>query len=100
MDNFDPLLVHIKAMCKNADREFAGALLRPHGGVLRRMLQEGISINDILDAAREAGRQLVAEGKMSAETLRAVSRKLIPQERLVQKANQFFRQVLNDANRK
>jgi multimeric flavodoxin WrbA len=98
MDNFDPLLVHMKAMCKNADREFAGALLRPHGGVLRRMLQEGISVKDILDAAREAGRQLVAEGKMSAETLQAVSRKLIPQERLVQKANQFFQQALSDAN--
>jgi hypothetical protein len=98
MDNFDPLLVHMKAMCKNADREFAGALLRPHGGVLRRMLQEGISVNDILDAAREAGRQLVAEGRMSAETLRAVSRKLMPQERLVQKANQFFQQTMKNTN--
>ena len=37
MDNFDPLLAHMKAITKNFDREFAGALLRPHGTGMRRM---------------------------------------------------------------
>jgi len=31
MDNFDPLLVHLKALCRNAEAEFVGALLRLHG---------------------------------------------------------------------
>ena len=37
-DNFDPLLVHMKAFCKNASVEFAGALLRPHGEAMPGML--------------------------------------------------------------
>ena len=99
MDNFDPLLVHIKAICKNADREFAGALLRPHGTGMRPMLQGGIPIDDIFAAAREAGHQLIADGKMSPETLKTVSRNLMSLEQHIQGANHFFHQMLNHAKR-
>ena len=95
IDNFDPLLAHMKAMCKNADREFAGALLRPHGGVMRRMIQGGIQVSDIFEAAKEAGRQLVVDGRMSPETLKAVSRELMTIEQCVQGANQNFQQMLD-----
>ena len=57
-DNFEPLVAHVKAICKNMDREFAGALLRPHGAVLRQMLKVGALVNDILEAAAETGRNL------------------------------------------
>lgn len=97
MDNFDPLLVHLEAVCKNADREFAGALLRPHGSGMKRMLQEGIPIDDIFAAAKEAGRQLVDVGRMSPETLRKISRSLMSLEQLMQAANKHFRQMLRDA---
>ena len=95
MDNFDPLLVHIKAICKNSDREFAGALLRPHGGGLRHMLGRGMPLQDIFDAAKEAGCQLVADGKMSSDTLKVVSREILPLEQYMQGANQMFQQVLD-----
>ena len=39
MDNFDALLVHMRAVSKNTGREFAGALLRPHGPALAGMMQ-------------------------------------------------------------
>ena len=55
MDNFDALLVHVKAFCKNAAMEFAGALLRPHGPALRPMMEMGAPVNDVLEAAKEAG---------------------------------------------
>lgn len=100
MDNFDPLLVHMKAICKNIDREFAGALLRPHGTGMRRMLERGIVIDDIFAAAKDAGRQLVADGRMSSETLKAVSRNLMSLEQQKQGANQFFKQMLENAIRK
>jgi len=90
MDNFDPLLVHMKAFCKNAGREFAGALLRPHGPELRRMMKMGLPVDDILEAAREAGRQLVENGEMSAETLKVVSREIVPLQTYVQKENTYF----------
>ncbi len=94
MDNFDPLLVHMQAMCKNADRAFAGALLRPHGPALKGMLEMGLPVNDVVEAATEAGRQLVEEGAMSAETLHTVSRELLSRDRYVENLNQRFRQAL------
>jgi multimeric flavodoxin WrbA len=94
MDNFDPLLVHMKAFCKNAAKEFAGALLRPHGEALRPMMKMGISLDDVFEAAREAGRQLVKDGKMSTETLNIVSRELMPLEMYVKAANEMFQQAL------
>jgi len=95
MDNFDPLLVHIKAACKNGSREFAGALLRPHGPALRAMMEMGMPVDDILEAAKKAGRQLVEDGGMSPETLNVVSRELMPLEAYAQTVNQRFQQALD-----
>ena len=95
MGNFDPLLVHIKAFCKNASSEFAGALLRPHGEGMEPMMEMGEPIDDIFDAAKEAGRQLVEAGEMSAETLSIISRELMPLEMYLQAVNQYFQQALD-----
>jgi multimeric flavodoxin WrbA len=95
VDNFDPLLFHIKAFCKNAACEFAGALLRPHSGVIKPMMKMEAPINDIFEATKEAGRQLVAGGKMSPETLSITSRELIPLEAFIQNLNERFRQTLD-----
>ncbi len=95
VDNFDPLLLHIKAFCKNASSEFAGALLRPHGEGMSVMADMGRSPDDIFEAAKEAGRQLVEDGEMSAETLSTISRELMPMELYVQRVNQYFQQALD-----
>lgn len=100
MDNFDPLLVHMKAACKNASREFAGALLRPHGGGLRLMMGMGMPMDDVFEAAKKAGRQLVADGEMSPETLSIVSRELVPLEAYVQAVNQSFQRALDALGKK
>ena len=98
MDNFDPLTQHIKAFCKNADREFAGALLRPHGIVLKTMIRTGLAI-DVIKAAKEAGRQLVQQGKISDGTLKTVSRELMPLEKYLETANASIQRAL-DVNKK
>ena len=95
LDNFDPLLGHMKAFCKNASNEFAGALLRPHGGRMNYMMRMGMSLDDIFDAANEAGRQLVEDGEMSAETLSTISREMMPRELYLQNINQCFQQALD-----
>jgi len=95
LDNFDPLLGHIAAACKNLGSEFAGALLRPHGPALKGMMAMGMPVDDIFAAAKEAGRQLVADGKMSSETLKVVSRELLPLEMYVQNVNQRFQKALD-----
>ena len=94
MDNFDPMLAHMKAWSKNANWSFAGALLRPHGPALRAMLDAGAPVRDVLEAAKEAGRQLVTTGEMSSQTLTIISRPLMPLDMYVQAANHKFRQAL------
>jgi multimeric flavodoxin WrbA len=89
MDNFDPLVAHMKAVSDNLGREFGGALLRPHGPALKAMMDRGMPVHDVLDAAREAGRQLVADGRMKPDTLRIVGRELLPMEMYVNIANQY-----------
>jgi multimeric flavodoxin WrbA len=94
MDNFDPMLAHVRARCRNINREFAGALLRPHSSALKIMTSKGIPINDIFEAAKKAGHQLVKEGEMSSETLAAISRPLMPLHEYVQNMNQIYQQML------
>jgi multimeric flavodoxin WrbA len=93
-DNFDPLLVHMKAYSKNAGVEFAGALLRPHGPVFKQMIEMGAPVKDVLEAAKDVGRQIINDGSMSPETLGIVSRELIPKEMYMHFANQHFHEVL------
>jgi multimeric flavodoxin WrbA len=93
-DNFEPMLVHMEALCKNAGREFVGALLRPHGPALRAMVEMGAPVDDIFEAAKEAGRQLVEDGRMSLQTLNVVSRDLMPLEMYVQTVNQRVQATL------
>jgi multimeric flavodoxin WrbA len=98
-DNFDPLLVHMEAFCKNAAMEFAGALLRPHGPALQGMVEYGQPVDDILEAAREAGRQLVSEGSMSPELLATVSRDLLPRDVYMGTVNQEVKRALASAEK-
>ena len=58
------------------------------------MMEMGASLDDIFDAAKEAGRELVEDGEMSAETLSIISRELMPMEMYVQSVNQYFQQAL------
>lgn len=94
LDNFDPLLVHLQAMCRTAQRTFVGAVLRPQGSALKRLMAEGAPVNDILEAAREAGRQLIQEGAMASRTLATISRPLMPLEAYIEATNQTYSQAL------
>jgi len=96
MENFDPLLVHMRALCENASRDFAGALLRPHGEALKEMAEHGASsVGAVFEASRKAGREIVEKGTIEAETLRIVSQELLPREAYVQAANVAFRESLD-----
>ena len=93
MDNFDPLIAHMEAACKNFSREYAGALLRPHGGAMKILKDLGKAPQDILDAAKEAGRQLVRDGRMASETLAIVSRDMMPFQMYLDAASKFLKPV-------
>ncbi|MFX0114961.1 MAG: flavodoxin family protein [Candidatus Hodarchaeota archaeon] len=91
-DNFDPLLVHIKALSRNMNREFVGAVVRPYAWGLSMLEQRGIKIDDIIHAAKEAGVQAVKDGKISAKTLATVSREIVPREEIINHLNPYYEQ--------
>jgi putative NADPH-quinone reductase len=95
LDNFDPLVAHVKKLCQDPPMEYAGALLRPHGEALRAMLDMGAPVSDVIDAARDAGRQLIENGVMLQETLDIVSRDLLPVDVYVKMANEQFSKVMS-----
>jgi len=55
---------------------------------------------EVLQAAGDAGRQLVESGEISEETLRLVSRELLPRDMYRQIANGQFEQALKQLERK
>jgi multimeric flavodoxin WrbA len=91
MDNFDPLVMHVKALCKNMNAEYVGAVLRPYAWALSALPSRGIDVSDVVDAIRDAGRQLVEKGKFEDDTLKTISKELIPQDIVAQVISSQFR---------
>jgi multimeric flavodoxin WrbA len=80
IENFDTVIRVVKELAENASVEFGGAVLRPHAYVMKvddKITEDGEAV---LDAVRRAGNELVGQGRMSQETLAAISRPLIPEE--------------------
>jgi len=77
LGNFGTVVRIVKEFAKDADVEFAGALLRPHAW---RMAENKEKTQEILEAAKQAGYQLVKEGRMSKALLKAVSQPLVSEE--------------------
>jgi multimeric flavodoxin WrbA len=80
IENMDTVLRIVKELAEDASTEFAGALLRPHASEMRR---NGIVSREgqlVLDAATQAGMELIRWGKINQETLEIVSRPLVSRE--------------------
>lgn len=89
-ENFDVVEHIVKELAQNADAEFAGSLLRPHAFLMKKDGQLTGEGKAVLEAARRAGRELIADGEMGALTLECVSRPLISHEGLTQLYNQWI----------
>jgi len=92
-DTFDPVLVHIRALvtsmsCLSA--EYSGALLRPHGCAMKPPFVTEKPVREILDAARDAGWDLIRVGSISQQKLDRVSQEILSQEDYVQIFNQHI----------
>ncbi|MBU7014900.1 MAG: flavodoxin family protein [Theionarchaea archaeon] len=99
VDNFDPLISHVKAICKNMGQQFAGALVRPYGSSLPHFKKYDIPVDHIFEAARQAGNQLVREGRMSEELLDRVGSDLVSREQYISVVNSSFQRLLDRANK-
>lgn len=78
ISNFGTVLRIFKEWAKDANVEFAGALLRPN---FRYMVENKEKAEKIFKAAKQAGNQLVKEGEMSRDLLKIISQPLISQEK-------------------
>ncbi len=94
---FEPLLVQMKALYARPDgnSDFAGALLRPGADGMREMMKtKGMElVEGIFRSAKEAGHQLVKEGKISEEVQKEISKELMPKEAYYKAANEMFEQI-------
>jgi hypothetical protein len=73
----------MKEFCFHADREFLGALLRPHSPMMRFLQETEGKLEEITTAAYNAGIQLIQETSIQQEILDTVSQPLVPMENYV-----------------
>lgn len=92
LDTFDPLIEHMKAMCKNMDREYIGAVVRPNAWALSMLERKGIEIDDVLRAIKEAGSQIVEEGEISSKTLSTITREIVSRDEIINHLNPYYEQ--------
>jgi multimeric flavodoxin WrbA len=94
---FDPLLGQMKALYVRPDTssDFAGALLRPMAEGMKEMIKAGERglVDSIFQSAKEAGRQLVKEGRISEEIQKEVSKQLMPRDAYYKAAKEMMEQV-------
>jgi len=95
MDNFDPMITHFKAAAKNLYMEYIGALVRPAGVLLDIVAQsQPEKVESIYNAIKRAGYEVVAEGRMSPQTMEAAAQELIPQEAYMNQLNTVIQPLL------
>jgi hypothetical protein len=71
-------LARAKELAKDVNVEFAVALLRPN---FRYMAENKEKAESIFEAAKQAGNQLVKEGKMPKDLLKVISQPFITREK-------------------
>jgi putative NADPH-quinone reductase len=82
LDNFDPMIMHLKAFCNNMGFTFCGSLLRPHAFAMKNR-----TINDILKAAKNAGKCFGEKGTFSETDLNIVKREIISRKEYIDEIN-------------
>lgn len=80
IENMDSVVRIVKELAEDASTEFAGALLRPHASEM--FSQGAISVDGqiVLDAAKQAGIDLIQRGKINQETMEVISHPLVSRE--------------------
>jgi multimeric flavodoxin WrbA len=97
MESFDSLLNWVDSLVKMDLFELVGALLRPHANVLNPLFPTKFDIDEIITAAKDAGTQLITEGKILDETLSKVSQDFLTRDAYIKTMNQYMQDEKNKA---
>ncbi len=93
LDNFDPLVSHVKAVAKNIHREFVGALLRPHGALIKYWAKDNEKVRLVLEASFRAGVELKRNGWIPNDLLTKVSSELLNLNEYEKAINDNFNRI-------
>ena len=92
MDNFDPIIRHVKAASKNMRASFIGALVRPMGPVLETLeLMSPDVVQPVYEAFRKAGLMSVTQGVIDEEVQKAASQRVMADKDFMEFANAYFK---------
>lgn len=90
IDNFDPIVAQVKAICRNMSKTYSGALLRPHSMCLKDIKIDNDSLDEIYEASERAGYNLISNGVIEDELLNVVSKDLIGRDDYVLNYNSWI----------
>ncbi|MEM2110705.1 MAG: hypothetical protein QXX08_02380 [Candidatus Bathyarchaeia archaeon] len=80
----------IEELAKDVDIEFAGAILRPHAFLMEENKEKA---KIIIEASKQAGVQLIKDGKITDDILETISRPLISEDELRRRYNESYMKV-------
>ncbi len=66
------------------NKEYAGALLRPQASSIKVVQNLGGNIDDIFQAAKDAGKQIILNGKIESNTIKTFERSLFDDKKLLE----------------
>ncbi len=95
MDNFDPIVHHVRAICRNMNAKFAGAVLRPAAPALdAAKIFHPFKTWDVSGAIKKAGIEFVQDGEISDETAATAAMEIFSAEDYKREANKSFEKAL------
>lgn len=101
LDNFDPLVEHVKAICRNFNAAYAGAVLRPAAPMLPEIPTIHplyFKMRALSKAIEKAGFEFAREGKISDATAKETSADIISREQYFKIVNEEFDKMLKRQN--
>ncbi|MFC1883969.1 NAD(P)H-dependent oxidoreductase [Thermodesulfobacteriota bacterium] len=90
VDHFNAVSNHINYLCGSPGRELAAEIYRPAAESLTNPILED-KANDILSATKKAGRDLVRDKKVSAETMERITQPLVEPEFFAKMTNLYWK---------
>jgi hypothetical protein len=67
-----------------------GSLLRPYAWIIEPGLKQGAPLEYIHKAVKQAGHQLISEGKMKEETLFKIAGEILPRDEVITMMQRSF----------
>lgn len=89
-ENMELVVQFVEHIAKDANVEFSGAILRPHAFLMDEYKEKG---KEILSVVKNAGVQLIKNGKISPDTFETISQPLIAEEELRERYNRMYQRA-------